>query len=365
MTTIGIVGASGAVGSAATALLRAEGLRVRAGYHRSIIDTAQGGCQVDVYDDRSLATFCAGCTLVLNAAGPSSLIGDRVLRAALAAGADYVDAFGNEAMTLWPDGLAPAQRIVHSAGVFPGLSALLPAWMAERFPGRPHSLKIWAGGRERCTPAAARDVLLSTLHGFGHAGAAWRDGKRVMQALGPREGVEIGGVPGKVYLQPFLGHETEQLAKRLGLACAEWYTITPNDTTNRLISRYAGLLSLTPDDGALLEQGAAELAATAHAQLAGHSPYYRMVAELDGWAEDRRHRLRAVLRAHDSYRLSGAVAAATALMVLEGMAASGAAADTLPPGLMMARLTRWQVWERLDLAGLTIADTPATEEGTL
>ncbi|WP_158300683.1 hypothetical protein [Chromobacterium sp. ATCC 53434] len=365
MTTIGIVGGSGAVGSAAAALLRVEGLTIRAGHRGGATDASPDWRRVDVFDDASLAAFCSGCALVLNAAGPSSLIGDRVLRAALAAGADYVDAYGGEAMALQLARLAPTRRVVHSAGVFPGLSALLPAWMAERFPGRPRSLKIWAGGRERCTPAAARDVLLSTLDGFGRAGAAWRDGRLSAQALAPEDDAEIVGVPGRVHLQPFLSGETERLAARLGLDSAEWRNIAPDGAASRLIARYAGLLALSPDDAELLERGATELAATAQAQLAGHRPYYRMVAEMDGWADGGRRRLRAVLRAEDSYRISGAVAAAAALALLDGSAAGGPAADVLLPGPTLARLESWPIWQRLDLAELAMAGTPTIEEGAL
>src|SRR5919108_258567 len=57
------------------------------------------GCEaaaLDLDDDASLARFCDGCRVVLDCTGPSFRVLDRVARAALRAGADYVGAGGDE-----------------------------------------------------------------------------------------------------------------------------------------------------------------------------------------------------------------------------------------------------------------------------
>ena len=84
MTTsmIGVLGASGAVGGAALAGLCAEGRHaLRAGYRSRPLRSDKTSCAdwqpVDVDDETSLARFCDGCEVVLNAAGPSCPVLDR------------------------------------------------------------------------------------------------------------------------------------------------------------------------------------------------------------------------------------------------------------------------------------------------
>jgi len=203
---IGIVGASGAVGGAALANLSSEGRYVlRAGYrsqplhHTIAADVKQQ--QVNIDDEVSLARFCKNCSIVLNAAGPSCRIGDRVARAADEAGAHYVDTFGGALLVqqLATLPLSPGCCVIHSAGIYPGLSALLPRWMAEQGFDCVRALRGWSGGRERCTPAAAADVLLSTVQGFGQAGTAWVEGHRTTEALVPCDAVEVVSFPGRVH----------------------------------------------------------------------------------------------------------------------------------------------------------------------
>ncbi|KRE88752.1 hypothetical protein ASG87_09290 [Frateuria sp. Soil773] len=372
---VGIVGASGAVGAAALACLQAEGRFALRGGYRHAPPAASSHVEwltVDVDDSSSLARFCEGCAIVLNAAGPSCRIGDRVARAADAAGADYVDAFGGEGLQRQLDAqpLSAGRRAIHSAGVFPGLSGLLPRWLAAQGFDRVHTLSIWAGGRERCTPAAGADVLLSTVAGFGQAGAAWIDGRRVGGALAPQDGLELPGVPGRVHAQPFLTGELAQLAAELGLRHAQWHTLAPSPRAATLIGRWSGRLAATPAiDPAMLAQAVADLVEAATLDLAGHAPYYRAVIELDGLRGGQPRHRRAVLRAGDSYRLSAAVAAAAVLALTDGSLPCGThhAAETLDPAATLERLHRWRAYDGLDLVELAPRDaaTAVTEEGVL
>ena len=52
--------------------------------------------KLDVEDSLALQAFCSGCRVIVNCAGPSCHIRDRVARAAFRAGADYVDPGGDE-----------------------------------------------------------------------------------------------------------------------------------------------------------------------------------------------------------------------------------------------------------------------------
>ncbi|MGE8655507.1 MAG: saccharopine dehydrogenase NADP-binding domain-containing protein [Achromobacter sp.] len=376
---IGILGASGAVGSTALASLVSEGRYVlRAGYRSRPPRGDTTSCverqQVDVDDEASLARFCKSCSVVLNAAGPSCRIGDRVARAADAAGAHYVDAFGGallvQQLTTLP--LSPERCVIHSAGVYPGLSALLPRWMAGQGFDLVLALRGWAGGRERCTPAAAADVLLSTVQGFGQAGTAWVEGRRMAGALAPRDAVEVVGFPGRVRVQPFFSEELEQLVVELGLHDAQWNNVMPGARTIGIISRWRSRLG-TPEsiDETWLAQAVAELVQTAQLDVAGQTPYYRLVIEMEGVRAEQPHHLRAVLRAPDSYCVSGAVAASAALCLLDAPPEPGvhSADRVLVWNAVRDRLQTWGVIEAFNLVELSADDihaaTTSVEEGAL
>ncbi|GIG40586.1 saccharopine dehydrogenase NADP-binding domain-containing protein [Cellulomonas phragmiteti] len=336
---VGVVGASGAVGSAAARALHASGeVRLRLGGRRPepLDDLARelgGDAQVataDVRDAASLAVFSAGCDVVLGCAGPSYALGDRVARAALAAGADHVDVTGDEAVrtALAGDPLPARRRVVVSAGLLPGLSALLPRWLAARH--GLHALRAYAGGLERCTPAAAGDLLLS-LPGagdaaavFGTPGAAWRAGRVEPRALRSRDGHVAPHFDEPGFVQPFLTREAQRLAPDLGVTDLEWYAVHVGRRVREVLTAAAGA------PVADLETTAHTLRRAADLDLAGRSPWYLLVLEATD-ADGGRRTL--VLRTPDSYRLTGHVAAWTTREVLGGRVPTGVhhAADVLDP----------------------------------
>jgi hypothetical protein len=377
---IGVVGGSGAVGRAALEYLHAQqrfqlrgGYRSRAPLAVEATDALQWHA-VDVEDPASLARFCAGCDIVLNTAGPSSRLGDRVARAADVAGADSVDAFGGEHLErqLARQPLSSGRRVIHSAGSFPGLSGLLPRWLAAQRFDRVHTLRAWAGGREHCTPGAGADVLLSTVQGFGRAGAAWIDGRRVAGALPAMESVQIAGFPGRVFAQPFLSQEMERVAAALNLRHAQWHNVSPSIHGTEVIGRWSGrLAAMASIDDATLAQAVNELVLTAQRDMAGGTPYYRLVLDMDGERAGQPRRQRAVLRCSDSYRLSAAMATAAVLALADDTPPEGVhcADGMLDADKVVAQLLAWHAIDAIDVVDLPLpqhAETsPLAEEGVL
>jgi saccharopine dehydrogenase-like NADP-dependent oxidoreductase len=176
---VGVVGGYGAVGGAVARQLHqwfaGSGVdgRLRIGGRR--LDGAQRlvsgelagqgeAMTVDVYDDEALRRFCTGCRVVVNASAASYLVVDRVATAALAAGADYVDAGGDCPLfdRLVPLGLADTgRRALVTAGMMPGLTGLLPRWLAGLGYRKVRRLIAYVGVMDRLTPAGAVDYLLS------------------------------------------------------------------------------------------------------------------------------------------------------------------------------------------------------------
>ncbi|UCM87042.1 NAD(P)H-binding protein [Streptomyces marincola] len=342
---IGILGASGAVGRhAVAALARAGAGPLRLGARRPgaiRVDPAwrdATAVAADAGDADSLAAFAAGCRVVLNCAGPSYALKDTVARAALAAGADYVDVLGDDPARealLAAGGPPPGRTVLLSAGVVPGLSALLHRRLTELSAGDaspPTRLVTYAGGLEPATRTVAADILLSLNAGgvdgepYGHPLAAWREGRRRPGVLRVDENAEVPYYPERVAVQPLLTAEVERGAAAAGLAEADWYNVFPGRQVRAL---FTALPTLPADTPRQREEVIDRVIRASEIDLAGADPYYRLVVTLSGPDRSR------TAHAHtdDSYRLTAAVAAHAVLAVRDGRVAPGLhfAGDVLAP----------------------------------
>ncbi|MGW7005315.1 saccharopine dehydrogenase NADP-binding domain-containing protein [Streptomyces sp. NPDC054933] len=328
---IAILGASGTVGTAAVDWLRRLELGpLRLGARRPEALAGRGEQMVaaDATGAESLAAFCKGARVVLNCAGPSYRMLDRVAESAIAAGADYVDLAGDgpaHRLLAARDPAARGSTVVLSAGVLPGLSGLLPRWLAGQARGRPVGLVVHAGGLERCTPAAAADLLLSLPSAnssidHGESLAAWRDGIRRSGVLraGPAQGLDY--FPGTPYRQPFLTAEADRLAAHLGLSELDWYHVYPGERVQAVLAAAVGTDLSDFDQFAAM---ATRLRTAAEVDLAGRRAYYRLAFRLR--AHEQQHEL--VVELADSYRATGWMGAWTVRAVLNG---------EIPPGLHFA-----------------------------
>jgi hypothetical protein len=360
---IGLLGATGRVGTAAArALAPGHPLRLggrREGALRALageLGPAVGVRVLDLDDDGALDAFCAGTRVVLHCAAPAFGIGDRVARAAARAGAGYVDVSGDALLhRQLQDGPAPRVGVL-GAGVIPGLSALLPRWLAGRTGGITR-LVGYAGGVEPCSPGVARDMLLSLSTGgpegagFGEPLAAWRGGRRVSRALRAEEDATAPLFPGRVALQPFLAAEAERLARAEGIDTLEWCNVHPGPAVRATMRR---LPALDP------ERAVTELVRAADLDLAGRTPYHLLVLVADD-PDGGRHT--AVLRSPDSYALTGVVAALATAAAAAGRVGPGVhyACDALDPaevldGVQRAGTSRLEVLDH---------DGSLVEEGAL
>lgn len=369
------MGGYGAVGRTTARLLRAWGCRLRIGGRdrdaaRRFADEAlDGACEamaVDIGDPGSMGRFCADCDVVVNCAGPSHVVLDRVAGVAFAAGAGYVDPGGDEPLhdLLAGAGLPPAGRTaVLSAGMMPGLTGLLPRWLAVGGPVRPTRLTAYVSSRDRFTPASAGDYLLSLDGTDGASRAAWRHREKVTGVLRPLIDVELPFFPGRVNAYPYFNAEAERLALALRLDTVDWYNIF--DGGARMLAA-VGRLQEAVANGANLLGAAADLCREAELELFGREPVQRFVFQLDGESDVGPVRRTAVLRARDTYELTGlvtalAVAAVTARDIGPGL---HYAADVLAPSVV-DRLRRSPIVTSIELLDVPVDAEGSFEEGVL
>ncbi|SFP31242.1 NAD-dependent epimerase/dehydratase family protein [Actinomadura madurae] len=327
---IGVLGATGAVGRAAVPGLAGLGLPLRCAARRPPVP-GDGTWAVDLRDPARLAEFCAGCRVVVNCAGPSYEVLDTVARAALDAGADYVDPAGDDPLhaLLAPRDLASrGRRAVLSAGLLPGLSGLLPRMLAGH--GQATGLLAFAGGLAPLTPAAARDFLLSASAGIGEPLAGWSGGRRAPRSLRPVRDVRLPFLPGEATAYPYLPTEIERAAALLGVREARWYNVFPTGRAERVLSALWN--GGVPD----LDEAAARLMEAIRLDLAGRDPYHRIVVQASGPAGTRT----LVVASTDGYEPAAAVTVAATAAVLGGTVPAGThyAAGVLEPSEVHALL---------------------------
>lgn len=372
--TVAVVGAYGAVGAAAVQaiadrrpdavvrlggrdLAQAESLLVKSGLRGQAVE-------VDLHDGRSLAQFCRDARVVLNCAGPSYQVLDRVAWAAAAAGADYVDPGGDEPLleALTRPGTFTGTAVI-TAGMQPGLTGLLPRHLCATM-SDPRRLTAYVGTMDRLTPAGAADYLLSMGGAYGEARGAIRGGIRVERELEPRTGVELPHTDNRVDVYPYLSFESARLPEVTGLTEIDWYNVF--DGGAHMMSCLSRLQGAMRGESGLAE-AAAELTRAAALDLFGRSPFQLMLFEVTGADAGSPATRSLALRANDTYALTGLTSALAVLAVLDGEVGAGVhfGSDVLDATSVLDALRAEPAVSLLDIGDRPILATRAMEEGEL
>ncbi|MCO7610621.1 saccharopine dehydrogenase NADP-binding domain-containing protein [Pseudomonas chlororaphis] len=364
---IGLVGAYGSVGRQVAQLLaprfalrlggrdrqRAEQLNQQVGARAEVR-------VLDLWQPQSLADFCAGCALVINCAGPSYRILDRVARAALAAGADYLDVGGDDPLHERLSGQVPAgRRVLLSAGMLPGLSGLFPRLLAQSFQ-RVDAMRCYAGGLGRLSATAAEDFLLSLGIGFGQAQCGWCEGRVVRSTASAGQALQRDWLPpAGVQAYPYLSTEQQRLFADVAVRQGQGFNLFEGAQLAAALQRVQG----SAPEARSSAQNIAALVRASALDVAGRRPYQLLAVEIDGLREGRQQQASAWLRAVDGSRLTGSVAAFCALHWAHLPEGLHYAAQVLDPAACLEQLQRWLPDTRVQLPDFT--GVVLAEEGVL
>lgn len=338
---IGLIGGSGTVGRTAALRMSAAGLgSLRIGGRN--LDTATAVAEecvgsaepvrLNLADEADLEEFCSGCSVVVNCAGPSYLVLDSVARTAFSVGADYVDIGGElpAADALRAADISPERTAVFSAGAMPGLSGLLPRLITAGQPLR--RLETYIGGVARFTPLSAADGLLTRGDRFGEAMASMQDATIASNSVSPLRDVQLPGFPRPVQAWPYLTTEAQSLGRIPGVAEVRAYNVFASDRLTRVMTHAWAQLSASPDHDELAPFIPSIVDATVADEDEFGSFYVMLFTGRPARGHDRGV-TRVVLRAEDSYGLSGSVVALATERILRGEFSPGVhlAAEVLDP----------------------------------
>ena len=209
---IGVIGSRGAVGRVLVALLRSAGYEVVCG-NRTRRGSDEDSVVVDAHEPNSVRRFARGCRALVNCAGPSYLIADRVA-AALPASVVYIDPFGANLF----DGYRGQGLRIINAGCTPGLSGLLVRHLASRLDVC-SAVTVCSGGREQGGVAGFADVILSTREGYGYPNQMVLDGRPRPYAERAEEAEDTDAFPvdDDSVRSPFVTDELRRVAIDFGI----------------------------------------------------------------------------------------------------------------------------------------------------
>ncbi len=235
-TRVGIIGGYGRVGQeAAKCLLYTTDYNIIIGGRNNKIAEATAESMgprfssqvVDVYNQHSLDSFCRRCDIVINCAGPSRRILDKVALSALREGVHYVDAAGDDPLY---DSLASKNEAIKkkkltfviSAGMYPGLSGVFPAYVAANRFDSVDSLEIYFAGGDTFTFSAAYDYVCSIQEDYGKGMAYYQNGQIKKKGIAPTNAVLPSPI-GKVDAYPLFTQELRHVVESCNIKSARAY----------------------------------------------------------------------------------------------------------------------------------------------
>lgn len=323
---IGIVGGYGDVGRHVAKTLLDHSLPIRIGGRNALslrqcddeMLTNAEWTNVDITDEKSVRLFIADCDLIVNCVGPSYRTSARLAEICWQEGVNLVDAGYDPRMDKMRElRTSPTVSIVYAAGTSPGLTGLLPRWMARSYQ-KLTSLVVYYGGLGKFTKAAAEDYLAGMENGYSEPLAAWKEGAKRTSALSRQTGIMLPSFVREVGVYPYFDAEAAFVARSIGIDDGEWYLAVDGE---RML---AALPEARAMYGADSEKAANMLCQATALDAAGRSPYMNILVQMSGVDHGGDLTRTLLLNADSPTRLTGTTVAATALAIRSG---------AIPPGI--------------------------------
>lgn len=272
--------------------------------------------QVDIDSDQSLEEFVHGCKLIINCAGPSHRLTAKAARICLVKGCHYVDAGINTDLENMRGSLQKTV-VLYAAGAMPGLSGLLPRWMAEAF-DKVESLVCYSGHLDKFTTSAAEDYLAGASGKGNKALMSWKNGSIQPSAFRRKESIKLPFFSREVILYPYFDEEAKVVAELLALCDGEWYIASDGSHVSSILEEVCP--QFLSDSKAAVKR----LCTASELDAAGRRKYINFIFQISGMLNGARITQTLALQAERPAVLTGLAAAAAGIAVAEGQ---------IPPGV--------------------------------
>ncbi|MBD8499358.1 saccharopine dehydrogenase NADP-binding domain-containing protein [Paenibacillus arenosi] len=314
---------------------------------------------VTIEDDESLESFVRGCVVVVNCAGPSHQTSARVAAMCMSLGCHHVDAGVDPRFEQLRE-TEHNKVVLYAAGATPGLSGLLPRWLAESF-DRVDALRYYTGALDKFTFSAAEDYLVGVVSEDNEPMAAWKNSSRSSSALNRKTKATLPFFTREVTLYPYFDQEAAFVAASLSLRDGEWYLAIDGEHVPNVLEEVSAQF--------LVDRGHAikRLCTATELDAAGRQQYVNFIVQLSGVKDGLDIVRTIVLQAQSSSQLTGWTVATAAIAVLEGEIPVGVRplAEISQPHSIIDRISHSAIHAQFNVLECSIDDLLQTVEGEL
>lgn len=266
--------------------------------------------KVDLQQDESIQRFVKNCTLVINCAGPSHKISEKVAKICISEGCHLVDAgFERKLEKIQLD--THQQVVLYAAGATPGLSGIVPRWFAQKF-DQVQSILTYIGALDKFTPTGAEDYLEGVLDDTNSPMACWKNGALCKGALKRKFQVHLPFFQREVSTFPIFDSETQFLAQKLHVEHGEWYCAIDGSHIEKALDTASAQYKTNP------KETIDKLCLATALDTIGVNPYFNMLVELNGIKNKQPVTQTAVFESKGTVELTGIVTAICAIAILNG-----------------------------------------------
>lgn len=304
---------------------------------------------VDVYDQYSLDNFCCKCDIVINCAGPSERIFDRVALAAMRHNIHYVDPSGNARLyKVLGDITAAIERkgltFLLYAGLSPGLSGLFPAYMAKHHFDIVRSLDLFHVGGGEMTFNSAYDFIVSIDDGSTEAMVYYENGIR-KKGIPPLNDITLPEPVGKVDAYPVFSQELMRVVESCRIKSARSYNAFIGTSTPRVLFEIG--VSKQYETEEQKARSARLLMKALKEDILNKKPFFMIHLIMKGEKNGLYKKITSTLTFDDGYKALGIVVASSARLIINELSNGPGCfllADTTNPSEFMALLEQQNIF---------------------
>lgn len=320
---IGIIGGYGDIGLYAAGILDRsldEKLRIGGRNADKVSSEIKNGFQAaqwvgaDINCEGSMEEFIRGCRIILNCTGQRNGASIKLARIAAKRGCSYIDIAEDEKLES-VGSTAHDVKIIHGAGSIPGLSGVLPGYLAGKFDAV-EGMEFYYTALGRFSAAAARDYIEGLFLDVSKSMMVWKKGKAVPYEI--NGGVKKLPLSKKqIRLFPYFDREAELVARELNLMQGQWYMGIDGEHTLKALER-ARVSYMTDSEKAI-----DNLCAATQVDCQGRELYAGFVIQMEGYVGREKNIKTLVLKSKNPSELTGSAAAAAVAAVSRGLLRPG------------------------------------------
>ncbi len=315
--------------------------------------------EVDIENDDSLKNFITGCELIVNCVGPSHRIATKVMQMCLSNNCHLVESGEGRSIEKMHKPLH-SSAVLYSAGALPGLSGLLPRWLANSF-DKVTNLIAYTGGLDQFTLSGAEDYLYGIFDNPKPSLSTGKDNYYNYLFLNDKIKVSLPFFPNEVRLYPYFDTETEFVAQDLSLLSGEWYMAIGGDHLSAALERISK--EFYADTKGTIKR----LCLASELDVAGRQTYFNFLVQLEGFKQGKSLTRTLVLQTKGVSELTGSVAAVAGIALLKGELPFnvGPVAKIPDPDILIARLSETKIISQLEVFDCSVSDLLQAVEGEI